>query len=180
VSGLTLHTISGLTVVTAEGAQGNLVAQIVTVIVCFFLVYWVLKRYAFGPLLAVLDERQEHVKRDLDRAEEMRRQAEANHLALEERLRNIEREARERLAEAIAEGKQAAAAIQEHARQEAEATIEKARQTMQYEQDKVREEIKNDVINMTLLATERLIRERLDDEKHRQLINDFVSQIERN
>ena len=67
MSGLTLQTLNGLMVVAAESAEQNILIQIVTVIICFFLVFWVLKRYAFGPILQVLDERTEHVQNDLNR-----------------------------------------------------------------------------------------------------------------
>jgi F-type H+-transporting ATPase subunit b len=180
VSGLTLQTLNGLMVVAAESAEQNILIQIVTVIICFFLVFWVLKRYAFGPILQVLDERTEHVQNDLNRAEQLRLESEKSQAALEERLRNLERESRERISEAVNEGKRIAASIQENAQKEANEMIEKARQNIQFETERARAELKDEVVNLTLQATERLIKERLDDTKHRQLIGDFVTQIERN
>lgn len=179
-----LHTLSALLLIGAEGAADaspvrEIVAQIVTTILCFFLVFWILKRFAFGPLLAVIDERRDRIESDLNKAEELKNQAIASQASLEERLRNIERESREKMVEVVNEGKRVSASIQEDARREAAAMLEKAKRDIHYETEKARLVLKEEVINLTINATEQLIHERLDDQKHRELIGNFMTQIER-
>jgi F-type H+-transporting ATPase subunit b len=171
-------------VVAASGSEGgsrpSSTAMVVTTIIAFALVYWVLNKYAFGPVLAVIDERRLKIDDDLKKAEILREQAHAEKLELDERLKHIEEEAREKMIELVNEGKRVSASIQEESRKQAEAMIEKAKQNIQFETEKARETLKVDIINLTLKATENLIRTNLDDAKQRDLINDFISQIERN
>jgi len=162
----------------AESASSKVPAEIITVMVCFVAVYLLLKKYAFGPILTVLDERSHRIESDLKRAEELQRKAETDRATLEERLNKIEGEARERMQELVAEGKRVADSIKEKAQQESAALLEKAQKNIEYETQKARVTLKKDVIEMTVEATERLINERLDDEKHRQLIGDFLTRIE--
>lgn len=176
-----LHFLIGQAVLAAEGVeQASLPVQVLTHIVCFILVFWILKRFAFKPVLEVIDERREQIKSDLQRAEESRKQAEADHKALEERLSRIEDEARARMQELIAEGRRVAESIQESARQNSAEMIQKAQKNIEYETEKARETIKKDMINLTIEATEHLLKERLDDAGHRQLIGDFLTRMERN
>jgi F-type H+-transporting ATPase subunit b len=175
-----LQTVQGVAVVSAAGGGPPLYAQIITHIVCFFIVYWVLKRYAFGPILGIIDERRNAIEKDLNRAEEMRIKSEEEQKQIEARLRGIEEESRMRMQELLNEGKQAADEIREKGRADAEDLLEKAKQNIQYETQKAREELKTEIVNMTILASEHLIKERLDDEKQRSLIGDFLNRIERN
>lgn len=176
-----LHFLVGQTVLAAEGAeQAPMYVQVLTHIVCFLIVFWILKRFAFGPILEVIDERRNRIASDLQQAADSRKQAEADHKALEERLSHIEEEARARMQELIAEGRRVAESIQESARRDAAEMIQKAQKNIEYETEKAREILKKDVIHLTLEATEHLLKEQLDDAKHRQLIGDFLTRLERN
>ncbi|MBD3265634.1 F0F1 ATP synthase subunit B [bacterium] len=179
---MSFHSLQNLTAFIVTGAgmgEQSTTAKIVTVIVGFLLVYWVLKKFAFGPLLAVIDERRERIENDLQRAETVRQQAEQERAELDERLKNIEDEARHKMNELVSEGKRISTTIQEEARQQADGMIEKAKMNIQLETEKARQTLKNEVINMTMTATERMVRESLDDSKHRELIDEFITEIER-
>ena len=177
------HAVPGLLILTAEGSAeegAHLVPQIVTVIIGFLIVFWVLKWFAFRPLLAVIDERRNQIAADLKRASDLQKQAEAERAEYEGHLRRIEEEARQKMQEMIDEGKRIAVVIQENARKQAEAIAEKAQQNIQYEMEKARVTLKGEIVDLTILAAEHLLKERLDDAKQRDLIGSFLSQIERN
>ncbi len=154
--------------------------QITTVIFCFLLVYWVLKRYAYGPILSIIDERRDKIQADLKEAADLRDKVDQDQKDYEERLRNIQEEARQEMQKLINEGKGIADTIREKARQDASAILEKAEKNIQFEMEKARAVLKEEVVDMTIRATEQLIKERLDDSKHKELIGDFLSRIERN
>lgn len=177
-----IHALPSL-VVAAGGGGGdnwNTLVDIVTVILCFFLVFWVLKRFAYGPILSAIDERRNAIDSDLKRAEDLRAQSEKDREDIEARLRGIEEESRQKMQELLNEGKRAADEIREKGRADADELLEKAKQNITFETQKAREELKAEIVNMTILASEHLIKERLDDEKQRSLIGDFLNRIERN
>lgn len=175
-----LHALNQFVITASEGGALKYFGEVVTTILVFLFVLWILKEYAFDPVLSMIDERRDKIASDLNKAEELQKQAAAEKAELDERLRNIESVAREKMQELIAEGKEIAKTIQEKAHHEAEAMKEKARQSIQAEAEKARVELKHEIIKLTLMATERIIHEKLDDEKHQSLINNFLSEVERN
>lgn len=174
-----LHALNQI-IITAEGGSDNMIGAVLTTVIVFLFVIWILKEYAFDPVLSIIDERRDKIAGDLKKAEDLQQQAAAEKAELDERLRTIENVAREKMQELIAEGKVIAKSIQEKAHQEAEVMKEKARKSIQAETEKARVELKHEIIKLTLMATERIIHEKLDDEKHQSLINNFLSEVERN
>jgi F-type H+-transporting ATPase subunit b len=180
-----LSIISAQVIAAAEGtpeasAGPSIPAMMVTVIVGFLVVYWILKTYAFGPVLDMIDQRTDKIESELKRADDARLQAEADRSEAEERLRNIEEEARVKMQAMMSEARQLADSIQQKAQTSAADLLDKARQNIEFETEKARETIKSDVINLTIVAAEHLIKEKLDDPKQRELIGDFLTRIERN
>ncbi len=164
----------------AEGelhGTGRIIVEILTHIVGFAIVFWILKRFAWRPLLNVMDERRQRIATEFERIEELDREVRKRAEEYQSRLQAIESEARERISAAVAEGRRIASEIQANARLEAEKIRERARATCEIELAKAREQIREEVVNLTLLATEKIIRERLDDEKHRSLIHQFVDEL---
>ncbi len=176
-----LQVLNELVTVAAEGGgSSNLIAEIGTSILGFLIVFFILKKYAFHHILAIIDERREKIESDIQRAEELQKKAELEKKELDERLAGIEQETREKMQESIAEGQRIAQKVQEDARNQSAEMIEKARQNIEIEFEKARVALKEEIIRMTIQATEHLIKERLDEEKHKQLIGDFLERIERN
>jgi len=175
-----LYALIGLAAVAAEEGGSPLLAQIGASVLGFLVVFFVLKKYAVGQIVSIIDERRETIETGLKRAEDLQKQAETSKQALDERLAGIEAEARARMQELIAEGQRVAQKMQDDSRQQASAMVEKAKENIQIETDKARVALKKEIIDLTILAAEHLIKERLDDDKHKQLIGDFLQRIERN
>ncbi len=150
------------------------VAQIATSAACFGLFYWTLKTYAFPVVQGAIETRQQRIKAEFDRIDVL--QAEVSSLKSDytRRIAEIEAEARDKINEAINQGKAIAAEIEEKARQERETEAERNRQALHLEVEKLRIELKQKVVALTLSATEKLIREKVTDKKHKQLVEDFV------
>ncbi len=150
------------------------VAQIATSAACFGLFYWTLKTYAFPVLQGAIEDRQQRIKAEFDRIDVLQAEVSALRADYSRRLAEIEAEAREKINEAIANGKAIAAEIEEKARQDREVEAERSRQSLQLEVEKLRIELKQKVVALTLAATEKVLREKLTDKKHADLVSDFV------
>lgn len=153
-------------------------AQILTHIVGFLIAFWVLKRFAFGPLLKIMQDRRDKIAADFDEADKARASAEQLVSDYEERIKNIEAEARQKIQEAIGEGRRMGAEIKEQAHAEARGIIEKAKGDLVRDIATARVQLKEDIVAMTLAATQKILSESLDDNRHRKLINDFIDQVE--
>jgi F-type H+-transporting ATPase subunit b len=152
--------------------------QILTHIVGFLIAFWVLKRFAFGPLLKMLEDRREKIRADFDEADKAKSTAEQLAADYEERIKNIEAEARQKIQEAITEGRRVSAEIKEQAHAEARGIIEKAKGDLIRDIATARVQLKQDIVAMTLDATRKILNESLDDQRHRRLIGEFIDQVE--
>ena len=153
------------------------IAQILTTVIGFLLVVWVLKKYAWGPILDLLDARREKIRSDFADAEKALGEAEDLKGEFETKLSDIKVIERERVQEAVKRGEYIAEGIIGEARSQADATRNKAESDINIEAEKAQLALRDTVVAMALGAAEKVIQERLDDKKHRQLIQDYIDQL---
>lgn len=156
------------------------IGQVVAQAVAFILTIIVLRIFAWKPILAFIDARRAQVSDELDRVEQMGVEAEARQQELNERLDKIESEARQEIQKAAAAGRKAADEITEQARVDAKEIRAHAQQMAEIELAKAMAEVKDEVVRMTMTATERLLREEVDEARHRQLVGRFIDELEKN
>ena len=157
---------------------GLKIGEFLTQFIGFLIAVWILKKFAWKPLMQMLEQRRAKIKSDLDEAALAKQQAADELAAYQAKLKDIDAEARVKIQEAIAEGNKVANEIREQARAESKEIVSKAREELARDIAKAKVELRNDIVNMTILATEKIISERLDDEKHRQLLNNFIAEVE--
>ena len=137
-----------------------------------------LKRFAFSPLLKIMQDRREKIIADFAEADKARSSAEQLAADYQGRIKNIETEARQKIQEAISEGRRVGAEIKEQAHAEARGIIEKAKGDLLRDIATARVQLKEDIVAMTLEATQKILSESLDDHRHRKLIDDFIDKVE--
>jgi len=153
--------------------------ELLTQIIGFIIAVWILKAFAWKPLLGMLEQRRAKIQGDLDMAEKTKAEA-ADVLAdYQNKLKDIEAAARVKIQEAIADGNKVAAELREQARVEAKDIISKARDELGRDIAKARIELRDEMVNMAIYATEKIISEKLDDAKHRALIHGFIEDVEK-
>jgi F-type H+-transporting ATPase subunit b len=151
---------------------------IVTQIIGFLIVLWVLKRYAWGPVLGMLEERRAKISRDVSDAEKLRREAESLKAEYSRQLETIEAQARTRIQEAVVEGQKVAEEIKHAAEADARRIVERARADLELEYKKARASLRADMVTLSLGAAEKLLSERLDNEENRRLVDRFLTELE--
>ncbi len=155
------------------------IAQILTTLLAFFIFAFIAKKMFWGPMLDTIAQRQAKIKGEFDKIDAMQRQVDQLQADYSKRMSDIEAEARLKLQEAMAQGKQIAEQVADQARRDSEATRLKAEQSIAIELDKARAELKQDVVRMTLSATEKLIRQNMDEPRQHALVTNFVEELGR-
>jgi F-type H+-transporting ATPase subunit b len=153
-------------------------SQVLTHLVGFLVALFILKAYAWKPILKVLDDRREKIAAEFADIEEQKQKTDQLFAEYEDRLRKIEDEARRRIQEAVSEGQQMAGEIKLHAQEEARRITARAQADIERELDKARVLLKQEMVGLTLGATERLLREKLDPAAHRQMVERFLGEVE--
>ena len=154
------------------------IPQVITHLVGFVIAVLILKKFAWGPLLKLLEERRERIKNSFDEIDQKQAAADRLNEEYQVKLREIDAEARKRLTAAVTEGEKIAARIKDDSRGEAKEMISKAKSELDRDVVKARAALKEDMVAMALAATEKIIYERLDDQKHRELIGTFIDDLE--
>ena len=147
-------------------------------IVCFLLTLWVLKRYAFGPIQKLVDERRERIRQSLEEADHARAEARS----LLEEHRKLIAQAKGEAEEILAETRRVAEANQRRMREETEADrqrrIEETRRQVEAETRRALEQIRAEVADLSLIAAEKVTMRSFADEDHRRLIEEAVGELD--
>lgn len=147
-------------------------------LVCFGLTFFVLRRYAFGPVQAAIDARRERIRQAIEEADKAR--AEARKL-LEEH-RSLIQAARGDAEKILAEARRVGESQQERMREELEAErqrrLEETTKQIESETRRALEQIRAEVAELTLLATTKVTGKVLTDEDHRRLIDEAIGELD--
>jgi len=148
-----------------------------TQILGFLLLLWGLSKWAWGPLTKQLEARRQRISGEFAEAE--RRQIAADQLKakLEQDLRGIDVQAREKLQEAVSEGQKVAGEIRAQAQQEAQARMARAEEEMMREREKAKELLKEQVISLSIATAEKILKSKLDEPAHRKLAGQFIDEV---
>ncbi len=152
------------------------IKQVLTQIVGFLIFLFLIRKFAWGPVLQTLEDRRAKIAGDLADAE--RKKAEATELRgkLEAELRGIDQQARVKIQEAAAEGQKLAAEIKADAQAEARARLERADAEITSERAKAQKALHEDMARLAVGGAERILRKKLDETEQRRLIGEFIAE----
>lgn len=152
--------------------------QIIIQIIAFLVMFWVMKRYGWQPLLDVLEARREKIKAEFDSIDAQKEEARKLSAQYEEKMKEISANARKKIQEAIAEGHKISAEIQEDAQTNAKEILQKAKLEIAEEIANAKNQLKNDMVGLVVDTTEKLLQKTLDDSSQKKLIADFIDEAQ--
>ena len=150
---------------------------IIWTLITFVLVLLVLKKWAWPPILAALNEREQSIRDAIDSAEQSRQEAETVLTEHRAKLSAAEDEARQIVAEAREVGEKVRQDIVAQARAESLRTIDQARTSIEGEKRAASTQLRREMADLAVQAAGALIDANLDDEKNRGLVDDLISRI---
>jgi F-type H+-transporting ATPase subunit b len=147
-------------------------------IVTFLIVLFVLRRLAFGRIQGLIDARRDRIREALDEADKARHEARE----LRESVRREREEAKAERERILDDTRRQAQRQFDQARDRAEADLkerlDKNREEIEAENVKLREGIRRDVVELTLLASEKVTGKVLDADDQRRLIDETIEEID--
>jgi F-type H+-transporting ATPase subunit b len=157
----------------AIGIDGwKLLAQIAAFLV-FIILFW---KFASKPLLKMLDERQARVQEGLEAAQKMQDQLQATAAKNDEVLAEARRQAQDILVQARDQGDAAIARAQEQAGKQADEYMARAQAALRAETEQARQQLRNEVADLAVLAAGNIVRKELDPKAQAKLIEDTLSE----
>jgi F-type H+-transporting ATPase subunit b len=170
-------------VLAASSGGGNFLVKpgvgvMIWTLIAFGITLLILRKLAFPRIAAALDKRRRAIEESIEAAERTRIEADRLLQEYRERLR----EAREQADDIIARARKASDKVQEDAKLEAnekrEELMEQTRRDIEQETRRAIEQIRREVADLTVIATEKVTRKSLDDEDHRRLIDEALSEFD--
>jgi F-type H+-transporting ATPase subunit b len=147
--------------------------------VTFLILLFLLRRFAWKPILGALETRERQIREDLDQA---RRGREESEKILEEN-RAVLIQARRERAEAVEAGRQDAerlkAEILEEARRQRESLLAQTQQQIQAELRSARGELRKEAADLAIRAAARILAKNLDDASQRKIVEDYLADLEK-
>lgn len=144
-------------------------------LVAFLIFVWLLWKFAVGPIVKVMDERQTKIRESMASAERMQQELKATQARNEEALLDARREAQEIVATARQSGEQLLAKAREEANAQAETYLTRAQETLRQESEQARQQLRTEVADIATLAAGRILRKELDPAAQKQLIEETLA-----
>jgi F-type H+-transporting ATPase subunit b len=154
----------------------NLGLSIWTIVV-FVLLLLILRRFAWGPILRAVQDREDHVRSTLESAASEREESTKLLEQYRKQMLEARREAQDLIAKAKEMGVTVRKEIEEKARQEANVIMEKARVSIEKEKEAALDELRQGTVDIALAAAGKLIAEELNQDKDRKLAVGFVNDL---
>ena len=179
-----METLANILLLAAEAKEGGsfLVSPslglMIWTLIAFGATFLILRKAAFPRIQEALEKRANAISESIDAA--VRTKEEADQLLEEYRARL--KEAREQADDIVARSPRAADAHLDETKVEAkkyrEELMESTRKDIEAETRRALDEIRKEVADLTVLATEKVTRKSLDSEDHRRLIDEALSEVD--
>lgn len=166
----------------AEG-ESNLFAgdigNAVWTLAIFLLVIFVLGKFAWGPLLSTLQEREKFVRESLEQAKADREAAEARLKEYEEKLHEARAEAHEIVREGRRDAEAVRRRVEDEAKEEADRVLMRAKREIEIAKQTAVKELYSVGATLATRAASKIIREELDPSDHERLIEESIDELEK-
>ena len=147
-------------------------------ILTFLILLYLLKKFAWRPLLAALENRQGVIRKSLEDAEEAKRELERVSQKSRQIISQARAEAQSIVARSRSEAEKLRADVKQKARAEADSILREAERQIQLETATALSKLRHDVVDLSLLVASKLIKKHLSKEDNDSLIAESLKQIE--
>lgn len=156
------------------GGIGNFIVTLVI----FLIVIFVLKTYAWGPILTTLQERENQIRDSLEKARNERRLAEEMHQRYQEQMNRARQEATAIVEEGRRDAEVVRRRIQDEARRESDEMIARARREVRLATDAAIKELYDRTADLAVDVAGGIIRKELKADDHRGLVEESVRRMQ--
>jgi F-type H+-transporting ATPase subunit b len=171
------------TVLAATNQSSNFlvspnVGLMVWTLLAFFVAFFILRKWAWPAITEALDKRQRAIEESIDVAERSRAESAALLEEYRERLKEARGQADEIVARARKAGEVHERESTEAARRRREELLEQTRRDIEAETRRAIQEIRAEVADLTILATEKVTRKTLDEADQRRLVEEALGELD--
>ena len=147
-------------------------------IITFLVLLGLLTKFAWGPLLKALEERQETIRRSLDDADQAKQDLERLQKESAQIIAEARSEAQSIMVKSRAEAETVRESLKQKAKEEGQALIRSAQRQIELETARAVQQVRHEVVDLSLAVASKLIKKNLTQEDNDALIQDSLRQID--
>lgn len=175
---------AALPLAAAEGESGGSalvqpgLGLMIWTLLAFVITMLVLRKLAFPRISAALEERAQRISRNIEESERVREEADELLAEYRQRLKEAREQAEDIVARAKRAGETARSEATEEGRAKREELVAAARKDIEAETRRSLEQIRKEVADLTVLATEKVARKSLTEDDQRRLVEEALNEVD--
>lgn len=151
--------------------------KVLFAMVNFLIIYLIAKKYFFKTVTEKIDNRNREIRENYKVADDNKRNAEELKKQMEEEILKSREESKKILEEYKISAEKLYSEILEEAKKESELVRERSKKEIEREKQKAQSEVRQEVADLSILISKKILEKELDEKEHRRLINDFISKV---
>ena len=179
-----MHTKFLLTVIASGSGGGGLMdvnpGLMIWTVITFIVLLFILKKYAWKPILTALDKRENDIKESLAQAEQAKIDAKKLLDENQANLAKAEEESRKMIEQSRSYAETLKEQLIKESKDQAKKIVDEASLEIQRKKDAAFEELRGQIAEIAVSAAEKIIRESLDAQKSKQVIDKYLNDVAKN
>ncbi len=180
----TLFAFIALVVSEGESGGGGLLSVNVGLAfwttLTFILLLLILKKFAWKPILNALKQREDAIKDSLEQAEKAKEEAKKILYENQNSLAKAEEESKKIIEQSKLYADNLKEQILKDSKEQAKKLIEEAAAEIDRKKNAAFDDLKNQIAEISIKAAEKILRENLDAEKNKKVVDKYISDISKN
>lgn len=150
---------------------------VIAAMINFLILLFIAKRFLFIPVSKILEERKQKLNSSFEQATKDKEEAKRLKIENGEKLKLAKKEGKEIVEIYKQKAEKMSEELIEEAKEEAALIIERSRIEVEREKQKAESEVKRQVIDLSLILSEKALEQHIDEKQHRKFIEDFISKV---
>ncbi|RKQ34401.1 F0F1 ATP synthase subunit B [Oceanobacillus halophilus] len=143
----------------------------------FIVLLTLIKKFAWGPVMNMMQKREEYVANEIESAEQSRKEAESAAKKAQAELNQVKQEAQKMFEDAKNAGAKQEQDIIDTARKEAERIKQQAQAEIQNEKEQALQALQDQVASLSVLIASKVIEKEINEQDQEKLINDYLKEV---
>ena len=147
---------------------------LVVFVINFIILFVLLRMFLYKPVLKMLDERAQRTKEAMELAESTKKEHEQAKAEMQKQIEKGRQEAQAIITQTMQVGERLKEESRQEATKQAQTIIDRTRSELEAERDKIVGDLRREFVDISIAAAEKVIKETLDRERHRKLIEETL------
>jgi F-type H+-transporting ATPase subunit b len=149
---------------------------LVVFVINFILLFVLLRLFLYKPVMKMLDERAKRTKEAMELAEVTKKEFEQARVEVQKQIEKGRQEAQAIITQAMQVGERLKVESRQEATKQAQIIVDRTRAELETEHDKIVGDLRREFVDIAISAAGKVIKETLDKEKHRKLIDETLQE----